>query len=264
MQHIAPIGPDVAASDGGLTTGDHATDSPRPWPGTPEPRDTADPVRRARPHKVAGMALLHKATIVPSKLELLNRWLPTRPWSGGAENVVRVATARFDDPAGAVGIETLILRAGDGRLLHVPLTYRDAPLAGAERWLVGTTEHSVLGARWVYDAVGDPVYLERLLDAIRSGGREAVEEFIVDGERQTRVPDLALRGSGTVPGEPVAAVAAVTSTGEATDGDPVVIALGDAELTMIRVLGPVPPGATLTGAWDGDGSPAVLAVLAAR
>jgi len=33
----------------------------------------------------------------------------------------------------------------------VPLTYRGAPLDGAEDALVGTTEHGVLGRRWVYD-----------------------------------------------------------------------------------------------------------------
>ena len=36
--------------------------------------------------------------------------------------------------------------------LFVPLTYRGAPLAGGEADLVGTTEHSALGTRWVYDA----------------------------------------------------------------------------------------------------------------
>lgn len=203
------------------------------------------------------MALLHKAQIVPSKLELLDRWLPARDWSGGAGGLTRVAAARFDDPAGAVGIETLILRDAGGRLLHVPLTYRGAPLAGAEAWLVGTTEHSVLGTRWVYDAVGDPVYAGQLLDTIRSGGREAVEEVESDGERRVRVPDLALRGSGLAFDGP----SDVTSV---TDGDPASITIGDAELTVIRVLGPVPPGATLTGAWDGDGSPTVLAALVTR
>ncbi|WP_430786233.1 CG0192-related protein [Actinoplanes sp. G11-F43] len=146
------------------------------------------------------MALLHKATIVPSKIELLNRWLPSRPWSGGADGFERVAAGRFDDPAGAVGIETLIVRAADGRLLHVPLTYRGEPLAGAEAWLVGVTEHSVLGTRWVYDAVGDPVYVAQAVETIRSAGREAVEEFEVDGEMVARVPDLALRGSGLASG----------------------------------------------------------------
>ncbi|MDI6100922.1 hypothetical protein QLQ12_20110 [Actinoplanes sp. NEAU-A12] len=182
------------------------------------------------------MALLHKAQIVPGKAELLARWLPTRSWyTGPATAPERVASARFDDPAGEVGIETMIVRAGDGSLLHVPLTYRGAPLAGADQWLVGTTEHSVLGTRWVYDAAGDPVYAAQVAEVIRTAGREAVEEVESDGELVRREPSLRLRGSGD--------------------------AAGARELTVIRVLGPVPPGATLTGAWDGDGSPAVLAVL---
>ena len=41
----------------------------------------------------------------------------------------------------------------------MPVTYRDAPLPGADAWLIGTMDHSVLGKRWVYDGVGDPVYL---------------------------------------------------------------------------------------------------------
>src|SRR5688500_7529300 len=123
------------------------------------------------------MALLHKAQIIPGKAELLARWLPTRSWySGPAVAPERVAAARFDDPAGEVGIETMILRVVDGPLLHVPLTYRGAPLAGAEPWLVGTTEHSVLGTRWVYDAPGDPVYAAQLAEVIRAAGQEAVEE----------------------------------------------------------------------------------------
>jgi hypothetical protein len=199
------------------------------------------------------MALLHKATIVPSKLELLAGWLPGRSW-GGDGAVTRVAAARFDDPAGEVGVETMIVRAGDGPLLHVPLTYRGAPLAGAEAFLIGATEHSVLGARWVYDAVGDPVYVERLAETIRSAGRQAPEEVENDGVRVPRDPDLALRGSGA---EAPAFGAAVEVTGD----DPVVIRSATQELTVLRRLGAGLPGATLTGAWDGAGAPAVLAAL---
>ncbi|MEI2826114.1 MAG: hypothetical protein V9F04_06650 [Dermatophilaceae bacterium] len=47
-----------------------------------------------------------------------------------------------------------------------PLTYRSAPLAGADRALVGTIEHSVLGTRWVYDAPHDPAYVAELLRTI--------------------------------------------------------------------------------------------------
>jgi hypothetical protein len=43
-----------------------------------------------------------------------------------------VSAYRFDDPAGEVGIETLLVRRGAGPVLQVPLTYRGAPLAGAE------------------------------------------------------------------------------------------------------------------------------------
>ncbi|MBO3737978.1 CG0192-related protein [Actinoplanes flavus] len=202
------------------------------------------------------MALLHKATIVPTKLELLAGWLPGRSW-GGDEPVERVAAARFDDPAGEVGIETIIIRAGAGPLLHVPLTYRGAPLAGAEDFLIGTTEHSVLGTRWVYDAVGDPVYLAQLAETIRSAGREAAEEVEADGVRVPRDPDLALRGSG-------AGAAAFGDVTEVAGDDPVVIRSATHELTVARRLGEGLPGATLTGAWDGDGAPAVLAALTTR
>ncbi|GGN30130.1 hypothetical protein FHR83_004278 [Actinoplanes campanulatus] len=202
------------------------------------------------------MALLHKATIVPSKLELLARWLPGRSW-GGDGAVTRVAAARFDDPAGQVGIETMIIRAGEGGLLHVPLTYRGAPLAGAEAFLIGTTEHSVLGTRWVYDAVGDPVYVAQLAETIRAAGREAPEEVESDGVRVAREPDLALRGSGAEP-------PAFGDVVEVTGDDPVAVRSSTHELTVARRLGASLPGATLTGAWDGDGAPAVLAALTTR
>ena len=96
------------------------------------------------------MAILHRATLVPSKLELLEEWLPRQPWfTGSAAGLERVAGYRFDDPAGEVGIETLLVRAPGGPLVQVPLTYRAAPLPDGARWLVGTLEHSVLGTRWV-------------------------------------------------------------------------------------------------------------------
>src|SRR5687767_1046232 len=115
------------------------------------------------------MALLHRAEIRPTKLELLAAWLPGRSWYEGPApgDVTRVSAYRFDDPAGDVGIETLLVRAGDGLLLQVPLTYRGAPLDGHDRWLVGTMEHSVLGRCWVYDGCGDPVYAAVLAEIIR-------------------------------------------------------------------------------------------------
>jgi hypothetical protein len=204
------------------------------------------------------MALLHKATIIPSKLELLAGWLPERSWFAGDGAITRVAAARFDDPAGQVGIETMLVRAGDGPVLHVPLTYRDAPLDGADDHLIGTTDHSVLGKRWVYDATGDPVYVAALVETIRTAGREAAEELeTADGVRVTRDVDLTLAGSG-------ADVEPATEITAHTDGDPTVIATDSVALTVNRVpliaVDPADAGG-LTGCWSGQETPAVLVHL---
>ena len=79
------------------------------------------------------MALLHQAELVPTKLELLAAWLPGRPWyQEQAGELARTAAYRFDDPAGEVGIDTILVSAGDGPVYQVPLTYRGAPLDGAD------------------------------------------------------------------------------------------------------------------------------------
>jgi hypothetical protein len=107
------------------------------------------------------VALLHRAELHPTKLGLLAGWLPGRRWyrEQSAADLVRVASYRFDDPAGVVGIETMLVMAGAGPIYQVPLTYRGAPLDGGDGWLLGTAEHSVLGRRWVYDACGDRLYV---------------------------------------------------------------------------------------------------------
>ena len=207
------------------------------------------------------MALLHEATLHPTKLELLAAWLPDRPWSripAGA-TVERVAACRFDDPAGQVGIETMLVRAGDGPVHHAPLTYRDAPIEGAEAWLVGTTQHSVLGLRYVYDASADPVYLAALAGAILTGAGEAAEFIEVDGQPQPREPLMSVRGSGT-PGAPVPTVNTVLRV---VNHDPTRIETDALELALVRVLdgGAQPTGPTLTGSWPGLAAPVPLAYV---
>jgi hypothetical protein len=145
------------------------------------------------------MALLHQATVTPSKLELVRAWLPSQPWylgENGAE-LTLVAAYRFDDPDGEVGVETLLTAAPDGAVFQVPVTYRGAPLEGAERWLIGTMDHSVLGPRWVYDGLGDPVYLATVEVAIRTGGQQAEVLIEIDGEMVTREPTAVVKGSGS-------------------------------------------------------------------
>jgi hypothetical protein len=116
---------------------------------------------------MAGVAEIHtQATLTPSKLELMRAWLPRQAWfSGDASDLAMAGQFRFVDPAGAVGIQVMLVTSG-GVLYQVPLTYRDAPLAGGEDALADTMEHSVLGTRWTYDALADPVYQNELLRTI--------------------------------------------------------------------------------------------------
>jgi len=53
------------------------------------------------------MALIHRATIRPTKAELLDDWVPMQPW--GTRELELVGAYRFDDPDGEVGIETHVL-----------------------------------------------------------------------------------------------------------------------------------------------------------
>lgn len=204
------------------------------------------------------MALIHQATVNPTKVELLAGWLPGRDWhTGPAGEVVRVASYRFDDPAGAVGIETMLVRVGDGPVLQVPLTYRDAPLDGGDAWLIGTTEHSVLGTRWVYDAFGDPVYAAALAEAILTGAGQ-VEEFVQHEDRlERRDPNMgiAVIGHGSVGAPAAGAVQRVA------EGDPTLVVTETVELTVRRRLdvGGELTGAVLTGTWAGQETPVPLA-----
>lgn len=144
------------------------------------------------------MALIYQATIRPTKLELLDAWAPTQSWFEGTPGMglALVASYRFDDPDGEVGLETLLVRAG-GPILQVPVTYRGTPLEGGEGHLITTMEHSVLGRRWVYDAVGDPVYRTALATTILTGGREADQFVEVDGAEVPREPTARVLGSGS-------------------------------------------------------------------
>ncbi|MER5265387.1 hypothetical protein ABTZ99_25235 [Actinosynnema sp. NPDC002837] len=209
------------------------------------------------------MALIHQATVTPTKLELLAGWLPGRDWyTGPTGEVLRVAAYRFDDPAGEVGIETMLVRVGDGPVLQMPLTYRGAPLDGGDEWLIGTTEHSVLGKRWVYDGFGDPVYVAALAEAILTGAGQ-VEEFVQHEDRlERRDPNMGIavtgHGSGGAP--------AAGAVERVTEADPTLVVTETVELTVRRRLdsGGELTGAVLTGTWDGQGTPVPLASATLR
>jgi hypothetical protein len=114
------------------------------------------------------MAVIHDTTMQPTKLELLARWLPEQEWfTGTSDGLSRVGGFRLDDPDGEVGIELMVVAAANGQAYLVPMTYRGAPLAEAGDALIGTAEHGVLGARWVYDGERDPVFQAQLAALLR-------------------------------------------------------------------------------------------------
>lgn len=120
------------------------------------------------------MAEIHKgASITPTKLELIDSWMGSQRWYAGkgtSPSVRRLASWRLGDPVGEVGVEVLIVADVSGLapvVYQVPLTYRAVPVPELESALVGVTEHSVLGTRWVYDAPHDPVYAAQLLELIQ-------------------------------------------------------------------------------------------------
>ncbi len=204
------------------------------------------------------MALLHEATLSPRKDELIEPWLHTRAWWDGVPERDPVASFRLDDPAGQVGIECFLFGSAGQSTLFVPVTYRGAPLPGAEASLVGTMQHSVLGTRYVYDACADPVFIATLLDTIRTGGRQAdLHLRQADGTETVREPTATARGDGapTVPAHDPDLPVSPTDRADRT-----VIDGPDWTLTVMRRLGDAPQGPALTGTFDG-GTDLRLAVV---
>ena len=191
------------------------------------------------------MADIYDAELTPGKLEVIADWLRSQDWAADidldATPLEKVSAYRFDDPAGEVGLEVYIVRAGD-RVLQVPLSYRGAPLESAEAALVSTMEHSVLGRRWVYAGMGDPLFRQRLDHTIATAGTSARQYRVNDeGNRIDEIAEVAHAvGTGPLPGA------------------------GDVE--MLRELTLDSTSATaeaglLLGRWPGQETSVVLAVM---
>jgi hypothetical protein len=207
------------------------------------------------------MAVHHPATIVPTKLELLQAWVPHQPWLGGADASVltKLGSYRFDDPDGEVGIETHLLGTADGQVLQVPLTYRGAPRTGAEGSLITTMTHTTLGDRWIYDGCYDPVYVTALVSAILTGGREADLYAATDAGLVLEPTTTHVRGSGSFAS---ASVPALTAPAVSHIGTTTTIDAG-VRLTLPRVIitTTLTEAAALRGTWPGQESPVVLATV---
>ncbi|MFF5973779.1 1,4-alpha-glucan branching protein [Streptomyces sp. NPDC012769] len=179
------------------------------------------------------MAVIHATTMQPTKLELLESWLPTRPWypAGGAPVLQKAGGFRLDDPEGEVGIEFMVVRDAsdpEPRGYLVPLTYRGAPLEGAEQSLVGTSEHGVLGTRYVYDGTHDPVLLAELRALLR--GRVEPQ-----AQSESDTPDPKV--TATVDEDVTWAPEADVSVTDGADGTVIRFGAGAPELRVVRVLG---------------------------
>jgi Maltokinase N-terminal cap domain len=207
------------------------------------------------------MALLHRATLSPTKAEIIAAWLPAQPWSpGGDESLEIVGAYRFDDPEGRVGLEVHLVRADDV-LLQVPLVYRDAPVDGLETHLVGTTQHSALGQRWVYDGLADPVFIGMLAAATLTGAGQAIG-MVDNAGRWTLVPTpVRLDGGGWFHG-PVP----VDDFSTVSDDDTWAVFCND-RLELLVAHRPVvaeQPPISLTARWPGQLEPVILAEVRDR
>ncbi len=202
------------------------------------------------------MALFHLATITPTKEQLIADWAPTRSWGPPADDPVSVIGAyRFDDPDGRVGMETFLVTAGD-TLLHVPLTYRDEPLDGADDALITEMEHSVLGTRWVYDGIRDPLFVTMLAAVTMTGQGEALGMAVYEGRWYIAPSPVRIQGGGwTQERVPIDGF-----TLDRDDADTTVLTNDRFALTVFRrpLLGPR-PAIGLTATWDGHPDPVVLA-----
>jgi hypothetical protein len=202
------------------------------------------------------MAVIHRTTLSPGKLELLAAWLPSQPWHGpaaGQPELARAGGFRLDDPDGEVGIEFVVVTdsSRDGTAYLTPLTYRGSPLADAEAGLITTAEHGVLGRRWIYDGVRDPVLVAQLVALIQGGAQAQAQSL-------SNTADPTVTGRPAAPGALVPLTSAVTGNGSSgtelriATVDPDGLSSGQLAVVLTRVLqatagaDPAEPGVSAT------------------
>ena len=209
------------------------------------------------------MATIHRAELSPTKLELLTDWMGGQRWylGRGRPRLRRLDSWRLDDPAGEVGIEVLVVldeSATRPVIYQVPLTYRGAPLPGADAALVGEMEHSVLGHRWVYDAPHDPVFVTQLLELIC--GRVAAQAGAVS---DTVDPDIVGAPHPAWPSDPVVASSRVIGGEQSNTSIIVTPVPGTGAPVILKVFRTLAagenPDITLQGALAASHSPFVPA-----
>jgi hypothetical protein len=207
------------------------------------------------------MAIFHRATVTPTKAELIAEWAPTQTWGPSpADPIDVIGSYRFDDPDGRVGMETHLITGG-GKLMQIPLTYRDAPLEGAEDALITEMQHSVLGPRWVYDGLRDARLVVMLAAVTMTGQGEALGMAVYDGRWYIAPTNVRIQGGGwTQERVPVDGFELDSDEAHAS-----VLHNDRFELTMFRHPVPGPrPAIGLTATWDDQVGAVVLAEVRER
>ncbi|WP_068053098.1 maltokinase N-terminal cap-like domain-containing protein [Nocardia xishanensis] len=203
------------------------------------------------------MAVIHRTTMSPTKLDLLTEWLPSRPWYRGGQRprLVKAGGFRLDDPAGEVGIEFMVVTDDSGArpvTYHLPLTYRGAELSDGAHALIGTSEHGVLGPRWIYDGSHDPVAVAQIA-ALLSGNTQPQAQSASD----TQDPSVVV--ANPISASPVAEFAVADGVDEAA-----ITIVGGPLLRVHRRLDgeALPPGVpTVTAPWRGPDDAVTRSVL---
>lgn len=193
------------------------------------------------------MAVIHNTTtLTPTKLELLATWLPAQPWyrgkAGQQPELARTGGFRLDDPQGEVGIEFMVATdtSGDQPVSYqIPFSYRGAPIPGADEALIGTTEHGVLGKRWVYDGTRDPVLVAQLFALI-------VGEAEPQMQSTSNTPDPSVTGWFAETGVK-AAIASTTVTDDPSGTDLLVETAADGRRLTIHINRLLQPGRAIEG-----------------
>lgn len=165
---------------------------------------------------------------------------------------------RFVDPAGEVGIESMLVRDG-GVLRQCAVTYR-ADRINSEHELC-TMQHSILGPRSVTRAVADPVAVLEFVRVILEGDTNAQRS---DGI----VPPLEIRGTGTAGVDTLTLVDAELSTITADTVSGTCVLNGEKKhfqlhIPLVPELVEHSPALALIGT-DQDGSRYVLATVEVR
>ncbi len=213
------------------------------------------------------MAIFHVATNTPSKSDLIAPWLHEQPWGPNRAGPIELLGGfHLDDPDGEVGMQVFVVAAG-GRRFQVPLTYRATPLPALGDAMLGEMQHSVLGARFVYDGLADERFVTVLAGVALHGYGQALG-FAAHGGRWYSVPDeIILHGHDVVRRrvavDRFAASAEPSQVSDTVTGGEAVMRNDEVELTVFRLVEERPaPAIGVSATWPGQATPVPL--VAAR